>query len=435
MMTERLCIDPGTVGGYIRIPSSKSLCHRAIICAALAEGTSVIRNVTVSKDIEATLNAMELLGAQAHWNEDTLMITGNGGVSRKEGQTEIFCNESGSTLRFLVPIAAALGVEARFTGAGRLPERPLTSYYEIMEERDFAYHREGERHLPLVIEDPWRSGVFRVAGNISSQFITGLLLALPLLQGESVIELTTELESKPYVDLTLDMMERFGVTVRNEQYHRFVIEGSQTYQAQEYTAEGDYSQAAFLLAAASVAGDEQGLYLTGLNSRSRQGDQVIMDLLSRMGAAMEWTTDGALHVKRAPLLTNVEMDASQCPDLVPIAAVLGALGRGTMRIVHAERLRLKESDRLKAVAAELAKSGVSIEETEDGLCIEGLLEGHVYPGGEADSWNDHRIAMSAAVLALCTEKGIRLSGAGTVEKSWPTFWSDLEHIGGRIHEW
>ena len=434
MMMDQVHIQPGTVSGSVRIPSSKSLCHRAIICAALAEGCSEIRNISVSADIEATIQIMKQLGAEAYWKEDVLIVKGVGDQRFHGENVDIFCNESGSTLRFIIPIAAVLGVKARYTGAGRLAERPLTSYYEIMEAYGWRYTREREdRHLPLVIEDPWQAGVFKVAGNISSQFITGLLLALPLLKEDSVIEITTELESRPYVDLTLDMMKQFGVTVQNEGYRRFVIPGGQTYKAQDYTAEGDYSQAAFFLTAGAVTADAP-LRLLGMNPESHQGDQVILWILKQMGASFFWDTNGDLVIERAKMLRNITVDASQCPDLVPIVAVLGAYSEGTMQIIRAERLRIKESDRLAAVAAELTRNGVFVEETEDGLIIHSHF-GKKYPGGEADSWNDHRIAMASAVLALGTETGIRLKGAGSVRKSWPAFWRDFESIGGAIHEW
>ena len=434
MMTDRVHIEPGTVGGAIGIPSSKSIGHRAIICAGLADGGSTIRNVTMSKDIEATIGAMKALGASVECGEEgTLRIAGlSRGTVPRNRVVSIDCQESGSTLRFMIPLAAALGIPARFCGQGRLAERPMDVYYDLFRRQGLRFETQNGG-LPLAVLDPLQPGSISVAGNISSQFITGLLLALPLLRQDSVIEVTTPLESIPYVDLTLQVLKTFGVTVEHQGYERFQIPGGQRYQARECTVEGDYSQAAFFMAAAAVAGEKEGLRLEGLSPSSAQGDRAICDILQSMGARLVWETEDAVCVYPCGKLRGRVLDVSQCPDLVPILAVLGAYAEGTTAIVNAQRLRYTESDRLAAVWEELSAVGVDIEQTEDGLRIAGRPDGG-YPGGEAKSWNDHRIAMAMAVFALKTQRGVSLEGAGSVAKSWPSFWDDLTMIGGVLHE-
>lgn len=434
MMMDRVHVEPGTVGGDIRIPSSKSIGHRAIICAGLADGVSTIHNVTMSKDMEATIGAMKALGASIECVEEgTLRIIGlRSGTVARDRIVSIDCHESGSTLRFMIPIAAALGIPAQFSGQGRLAERPMDVYYDLFRKQKLRYETQSGG-LPLVVLDPLQPGTISVAGNISSQFITGLLLALPLLQQDSVIEVTTPLESIPYVDLTLQVLKNFGITVEHQGYERFQIPGGQRYQARECTVEGDYSQAAFFMAAAAVAGREEGLRLEGLSPFSAQGDRVICEILQSMGTRIVWETSDAVRVYPCEKLRGGRLDVSQCPDLVPILAVLGAYADGTSAIVNAQRLRYKESDRLAAVWEELSAVGVNIEQMEDGLRIAGRPDGG-YLGGDAKSWNDHRIAMALAVFALKTRRGVSLEGAGSVAKSWPSFWDDLTMIGGVLHE-
>ena len=433
MTMDRVYIEPGTIGGAVRVPSSKSLCHRAIICAGLAEGVSRIVGVTVSKDIEATIGAMSALGASIEMEAPgTLRITGLGGRTIPDGLVDIGCNESGSTLRFMIPLAAALGIRARFSGRGRLGARPMDVYYDIFRGQGLRFETE-DGGLPLTVRDPLRPGTFSVAGNISSQFITGLLLALPLLEGDSVISVTTPLESIPYVDLTLQVLEEFGIHIDNEDYGRFAIPGGQRFAPREYAVEGDYSQAAFFMAAAAIAGENGGLLLEGLSPSSAQGDRVICEILESMGVRIAWEGERAVRVYPCGQIRGRTLDVSQCPDLAPILAVLGAYAQGETRIVNAQRLRYKESDRLAAVSEELTAVGASVAQTEDGLHIAGR-SGEGYSGGEVKDWNDHRIPMALAVFALGTRMGVALSGADSVAKSWPSFWEDFRHIGGIVHE-
>lgn len=416
---------PGVLNGTVTIPASKSIAHRALICAALAEGTSVIRGLALSQDIQATIQCMKALGAQMNWEADTLIVKGiNPG--RQPKKVDLDCGESGSTLRFLIPVAGALGAGACFTGRGRLKDRPLSVYEEVLQNHGLNWTRQ-EDWLPLEISGQLTAGTYKVRGDVSSQFITGLLLALPLLPEDSKIEITTELESEPYVNLTLAAMHSFGVTAEKIDTG-YWIRGGQRYRARDYTVEGDYSQAAFILAAGVLAAGEDGICLKGLLSDTLQGDAKILDILKDMGAEFVWEEENVLRIFRAKKLENVTVDASQCPDLVPVIAALGCYGEGVMRILRAARLRLKESDRLSAVHTEYAKLGAEITELPDGLEITGHPEG--YLGGCADSQNDHRIAMALAVFALGTDSGVTVQDAESVCKSWPDFWEDFAYIGG-----
>ncbi len=433
MANTNITVLPGTVSGTVRIPASKSLSHRAIICAALAEGDSSLHNVSWSQDIEATVFAMERMGAIIWRDRDVLSIRGIGGRPLQGRVERIFCGESASTARFLIPVAGVLGLRAIFTGMGRLPKRPLDVYLTLMEEHGIAYEKESDEALPLTIKGQWESGIFRIPGNVSSQFVSGLLMALPMAQGDSVVEVTTPLESASYVDITVEILRRFGIRIERDGERIFRIPGGQQYKGGRYSVESDYSQAAVLLAAGAIAGEPEGLILEGLNPHSVQGDRTILDILREMRVETRWLENGGLQVFPAADLRNITMDASQTPDLVPPVAAMAAFGTGTMRILNASRLRLKESDRLHAIAVELRKMGVRIIEMPGGLQIVGEPDG-LYEGGAADTWGDHRVAMCLSVLALRTFQGIELSGADCIDKSWPNFWNDFSAIGGGVIE-
>ncbi len=420
---ENKTVIPSVLSGSLRIPASKSIAHRAVICASLASGTSRIRGIDLSQDIRATMECMRSLGARMTWEGEELVVKGIEGSIEK---ADLFCGESGSTLRFLIPVAAALGVSARFTGAGRLGERPLSVYEDTLLSRGVTWRREEGGWLPLSIEGRLLPGEFRVRGDVSSQFITGLLLALPLLKEDSEIILTTPLESEPYVTLTLAAMDAFGVRAERTAFG-YRIPGGQRYIPAEYAGEGDYSQAAFILAAGALSAGAKGVCLTGLRKDSLQGDRAILTILEQMGVPLRWQGE-ALWVKRAKEIENITVSASQCPDLMPVVAALGCCGRGEMHVQDGARLRIKESDRLRAICREYGRIGARITESWDSLKIEGCPGG--YRGGTAESENDHRMAMSLAVLAQHTREGIRILGADSVNKSWPSFWTDFKGIGG-----
>lgn len=424
-------ITPSYLKGSINIPPSKSLSHRAIICAALANGISRIENIIFSEDILATLDGMKVLGMEIieiNTNEETNRsnITIKGKASIKKIKKIIDCRESGSTLRFLIPIACLTGEEFTFTGKGKLVERPLTSYYKIFNTQGIKFSNDNGK-LPLCIEGMLKPGKFELEGNVSSQFITGLMFALPLLTGDSIIEITTELESKGYIDLTLDILHRFSIDIRNDEYNRFYVPGNQQYTSTDYKVEGDFSQAAFWLVASTLNGE---IALEDLNRESLQGDKEILNIAMKMGANIQY--EGDLIKTISSQTRGTVIDASQCPDLVPILAVFGALSEGKTRIVNAQRVRIKESDRLKAIASELNKIGANITETEDGLNITGV---DTLNGGIVDSWNDHRIAMALAIASTRCKEPLIINNSSAVNKSYPEFWSDFVKLGGVIDEW
>lgn len=385
-------ILPGTLKGAVTPPSSKSQTHRAVLALMLAQGEGKLSNLAVSEDIQAT--------------QDCVAALKSGQPAQADGLPLLDCGESGSTLRFLIPVALAVRGGGRFTGRGRLMERPQGPYIRLFEEKGILWNQEG---TCLTVAGQLEPGVYALPGNVSSQFITGLLYALPLLPGDSRIVLTTPLESRGYVDMTLDMLRRFDIKVE-EQEDGFLVPGNQTYQARDLTLEADWSGAAFWYAANFLGAQVD---IQGLNPDSVQGDRQI----------------GTLYWKLARP-GDVDIDLSQCPDLAPPLAAMAAVRKGTTRFVHAGRLRMKESDRLETIAGTLNALGAKAQVGEDTLTLEGVdhLE-----GGTVDGCNDHRIAMMAAVAAVACKEPVTILGAECVKKSYPRFWEDYTALGGEIH--
>lgn len=399
-------IYPSVLSGRILIPPSKSAAHRAVICSALANGPDVFPDgAFLSKDIAATRLAMNA-------------IQNRRGVEK----IRIHCGESGSTLRFLIPIAAALGIRAEFVGQGRLPERPIGVYLDCLPKHGVLCRTEGG--LPLSIEGKLSPGEFVLPGNVSSQFITGLLLALPLLSGDSRLMLSSPLESAGYVALTIAVMRDFGVTVEAIE-NGWQIPGGQAYCPRAYSVEHDWSQAAFFLAAGALGGR---LELEGLNPSSFQGDRAAEQLFQAFGAKIEW--NGSLLSVSPNQISGMQIDASQIPDLVPILAATAALGKGETEIFNAQRLRIKESDRLEAMVNGLSTLGGKVRQTQDGLLIDGVERLH---GGTVDGCNDHRIVMALAIAALNADGCVTISDAQSIDKSYPTFFEDYNRLGGNAH--
>jgi 3-phosphoshikimate 1-carboxyvinyltransferase len=428
-----LKIYPTKLSGEVKIPPSKSMAHRAVICAALGDGISKVTNIDYSDDIIATIEAMSSLGAKITQKEDYLEVYGiknpeNTEADSVQGERVIDCNESGSTLRFLVPIAALFDGINRFVGRGNLGKRPLDTYYNIFDEQNIKYtYKEGI--LDLRTEGKLQAGEFKVKGNISSQFITGLLFTLPLLDGDSKIIITTEMESKGYIDLTLSAIKDFGVEIINNNYEEFIIKGNQTYKSRDYRVEGDYSQAAFFFCADALSNN---VILNDLKLDSLQGDKEVIDILERMGLKISNKNIGLIGTINEQLKATI-IDGAQCPDIIPVVSLVAALSEGTTEIINAGRLRIKECDRLAAVTSELNKLGAKITEKEDGLIIEGVkeLKGNV----EVWSHKDHRIAMTIAIAStICTEP-IILKDYECVSKSYPQFWDDFKNVGGVFDEW
>ena len=386
-------IIPNELQGTVTPPSSKSVGHRALIAAALSGGFSTISNLGDSKDIQATQNCLSALKTGQPTGEDGLPL--------------LDCGESGSTLRFLIPLSLVLRGGGHFTGRGRLMERPQGPYFSLFQEKGIFYQ---QKNGVLTVRGTLKPGRYSLPGDVSSQFITGLLFALPLLDGDSEIVLTTPLESRGYVDLTLDVLRTFGIRVE-ERADAFHAPGSQHYESRDFTVEADWSQAAFWYAANFAGGQVD---IQGLNMDSKQGDKVI-----------------ALQYWQLAKPGEAELDVSQCPDLVPPLAAIAAVRAGTTHLTHAARLRMKESDRLSTVAAALRAMGAQVEEGPDSLTIHG--QERLPGGGTVDCCNDHRIAMMAAVSAAFAQAPVKLLGAECVRKSYPEFWNHFIQLGGEAH--
>ena len=424
-----LKIIPSKLKGSVKIPPSKSMAHRAIICAALSDGICRIDNIDYSDDIIATINAMNSLGATIEKYDDYIEVVGiYKNINKIKRNRIIDCNESGSTLRFLVPISLLFKGSNKFIGKGNLGKRPLTTYYNIFNDQGIKYSYE-ENNLNLVVDGELKPGVFEVEGNISSQFITGLLFALPLLNGDSKIIITKEMESKGYIDLTLKAISDFGIEIINNNYSEFIIKGNQKYNARNYRVEGDYSQAAFFLCADGLGNN---VLCRDLDLNSLQGDKEIIDILERMNVVFNANEIGLSGEVNGELISTV-IDGSQCPDIIPVLSAVSALSKGTTEIINAGRLRIKECDRLSAITSELKKLGAQIIEKEDGLVITGVekLQG----GVEVWSHKDHRIAMTLAIASTMCKKPIIIKDYECVAKSYPSFFEDFKALGGNIHEW
>ena len=427
----KIKIKPGNLKGTIEIPPSKSYSHRAVIAAALAENgkKSKIDNLKFSVDITTTTDIMENWGAEIERFESALEIIGNGGkvVPRDK---YVQCNESGSTIRFLIPVGITSENELVFDGKGKLVDRPLDSYYKIFKEQGLKYETIGGK-LPLTVNGKLKSGNYEIDGNISSQFITGLLYALPLLEGDSKLIINKNLESKGYVDLTLEILKLAGIEIVNNDYKSFDIRGNQTYKPFDYTVEGDYSQVAFWIVAGIISANRDNeVKCLHVNKNSLQGDREIIEIVTRMGAKLEIFDDYVI-VKPSKTKGTV-IDISQCPDIGPVLTVLAALSEGETRIINGKRLRIKESDRITSIKTELNKLGGNVSEEGDSLIIQGVEE---FRGGvTVNAWNDHRIAMSLAVASTRCEEEIILEEAESVRKSYPHFWDDFVKMGGEIEK-
>ncbi len=412
--------SPFVPNGTVNVPPSKSDVHRAIICAAMANGVSRISPVALSNDIKATIGCIKALGADAVLENNVLTVDGTNMYKNKTALLD--CGESGSTLRFFIPIAAVGNINATFVGKGKLPQRPIGIFTEALPKAGTVCKTEGG--LPLEIKGQLKSGIFKIPGNVSSQFITGLLLALPILEGDSEIVLTSPLESVGYIAMTIRTMKQFGVNIQATEkgWH---IKGGQSYKTCDYITDGDWSQAAFFMVLGAVSGK---VTVKGVAKDSTQGDKKCAEILARFGAKVT-QLDNEVTVEKGELKA-ITIDASQIPDLVPVLSVCAAFAEGTTKIINAERLRIKECDRLKATAELLNNLGGKVKELSDGLEITGVSS---LKGGNVNGYNDHRIVMSAAVCAARSDEDITATFAMSINKSYPDFYIDYNSIGGKAN--
>lgn len=405
--------------GELSPPPSKSALHRYIIASSLAKGISKIENISFSEDIIATIEAMKKLGARIEQKENYLLIDGSYTFKNLNENIEIDCNESGSTLRFLFPLSIVKENKILFKGRGKLFKRPMFPYFKNFEKFkiNYSYINENE----ILLEGQLKAGIYEIDGNISSQFITGLLFSLPLLDGKSKIIINGKLESSNYIDISLNCLSKFGIKIINNSYQEFIIEGNQSYRAGNYRTEADYSQAAFFLVANAIGSNVK---INNLNVNSLQGDKKIIDFISEID---KWSSKDTLV-----------LDGSETPDIIPILSLKAAVSGKKIEIVNVERLRIKESDRLKATVEELSKLNFDLIEKKDSILINSREAFKVSKNEKVISLSahsDHRIAMMIAIAATCYKGEILLDNLDCVKKSYPNFWEVFLSLGGKIYEY
>ncbi len=412
----KLVIRPSKLAGKVTAPPSKSYAHRALIAAALADGQSHIANVAACDDVLATIDVLRAFGCSINWQQNSLTVVP---APFKTPQGRLNCRASASTLRFMLPLALLVDGACTFDGYPSLAERPLDDYLTLFKRHNINLKYDGK--LPLTLSGRPLSGQLDIAANISSQYISGLLFALPLAAQPSVIRLTTALQSAAYVALTIDVLQHFGIAI-TASANGWQVAGGQRYRATDYRVAGDYSNAAYWLVAATLGG---AIEVDDLAPDSLQGDRAIVDLINQMGGAVQ-PTEGGYFAESAKTVGRT-IDVSQIVDLVPIIALLASVSNGLTRLTGGARLRYKESDRIAAVVAQLTALGADIKATDDGMIINGKSQ---LNGGVVDSCGDHRIAMMLTIAATVCRQPIILQNAAAVAKSYPQFYQQFASLGG-----
>jgi 3-phosphoshikimate 1-carboxyvinyltransferase len=416
----QLTVNRSKISGTVKAPSSKSYAQRALAASLLAKGTTVIRNPSDSDDARAAMGIISQLGAVVEDKGDHLVV--NGGFNPRAQKLD--CGEAGLSMRMFSPVAALADHTMMINGSGSLVKRPVNMITESLNQLGCRSHSQ-DGFLPVWIKGPLKSGRATIDGSVSSQLLTGLLIALPVVKGDSEIRVTN-LQSRPYIDMTIDLLKQFRIEIKNTDYQIFRIPGKQKYKATDITVEGDWSGAAFLLVAGALAGS---VTVEGLQPGSLQADHKILDALKLAGAFIG-TGDNSVTVSHNQLKA-FDFDATQCPDLFPPLVALAAHCEGTTRIAGVGRLLHKESNRAKVLQEEFHKVGVSIRIDDGNMYIGGQA---LMKTGEIDAHGDHRIAMAAATVALTSRTPVRITGAECIAKSYPGFYRDLKSLGGRIDE-
>lgn len=412
-------VSKGKLKGTINATASKSLTHRALIAASLSFGESYIKNPLFSEDTLQTIEILKHLGIVFQTRLDHISV--NGG-SIKHANHPLFAQESGSTLRFLIPVALLTGEEEHFVLSESLSRRPMHTYETLFIQRGIYYHKENEN---IFVKGPLFPGEYIIPGDVSSQFISGLLFVLPLLNEDSEIVITGVFESRSYVLLTVQVLKAFGIHIDMKDSSIY-IRGNQSYQPTQFLVEGDFSQAAFFLVASALGHDVR---LSGLNLDSLQGDKKIINFLEAFGSLFE-DNDGEISFKEDKQ-KDITIDITDTPDLGPILFVLAALSSKPVKITGTKRLKYKESDRITAMCKNLRKTGAKFRVSHNEIQFRpSKLKGGVV----VDSFNDHRVAMSLSILATFLEGGLTIKGAECVNKSYPTFYIDFMSLGGEVSE-
>ncbi|HYA91714.1 MAG TPA: 3-phosphoshikimate 1-carboxyvinyltransferase [Thermodesulfobacteriota bacterium] len=406
--------------GVVTVPGSKSYTHRALVVCSLTDGESVLTDALRCEDTEYTTRALMTFGVEVHWEDDEVRVLGKGGVFKATDE-RIDVGNSGTSMRFLTALAALRAGITLLDGSQRMRKRPIGELLDGLRALGVeAYSQSGDDCPPVIVESQGlKGGMARIKGEESSQFLSGLLMVAPYAQRDVNIEVTGSLTSKPYVDITREVMSAFGVEVKNEGYHSFFVRAGQRYLPQKYRIEGDASNASYFFSAAAVC---QGKVRVGnLNPTTIQGDIGFLEILERMGCRVIRGNNWTEVLGRE--LHGIEMDMNEMPDLVPTLAVTAAFARGKTVIQNIGHLRLKESDRIYGLAAELSKMGIRVREEEDGLEIEGGKA----RGAEIETYDDHRMAMSFAIAGLAVP-GVKIKGERCVDKSFPEFWETLQKL-------
>lgn len=420
----RAIVKKSTIEGAVKAPPSKSYTHRAIVCGLLSKGITKVSNPLICDDTLATINASRMMGATIHYDK-VLQIRGPDELQTPA--SEIDCHSSGTTLRIFTALASLTNGRCVLTGDASLQARPIGDLLDGLQQLGIdAFSVLGNGKPPLIVQgQSIEGGSVNIRGDVTSQYITGLLFACSRGKGETRIQLTTQLESLPYVEMTLEVMGQFGVQATpSETWSHIDIPGSQEYNCPEYTVEGDYSSAAFLLAAGALSGKVE---LYGVKKSSMQGDAKVVKLLQLMGASV-MVRDHNITINRGAT-KSIDIDASNTPDLVPVLAVVATQGEGLTTIREAGRLRIKESDRISSVSQELTKMGASVEESQDGLRIRGPSP---LQGAVLNPHNDHRIAMAGVIAGLIAEGTTIIENIDCVKKSYPEFIRDMRKLGAQI---
>lgn len=415
-----ITIQPSIIRGTLQAPASKSFAQRALAAALLADGTTIIRNPSRCNDALAAMQVIQDLGATLEDFGDRLIV--HGGLAPIEKTLDF--GEAGLGIRLFSSIAALHDGEIILNGTGSLLSRPMSLISEALSSAG-ASCETNNGFLPVKVRGPIKGGEIKIDGSLSSQVLTGLIMALPLAENDSLIRVRS-LQSIPYIDMTLSIMEHFGVNISNSEYQEFRIPGRQVYHPHDYVIEGDWSGAAFLLVAGAIAGEVD---ISGLNMNSFQADREIISALKQSGANLT-ISEEKIHCARAELKA-FSMDATHCPDLFPPLVALAAHCEGSSQISGVNRLIHKESNRADALLKEMGKLGIHIQISGDEMIIQGQAD---IRKATIDSHNDHRIAMAATVVALPGKVPVEIMGAGCISKSYPDFYSDMIKVGGQINE-
>jgi 3-phosphoshikimate 1-carboxyvinyltransferase len=412
-------LEPSAIKGEVKAPASKSMTQRAIAAALLADGQSVIHNPSYCDDSLAAMSIAVGLGARVEPNANELKITGSAILK----EPKLNCGESGLAIRMFSPIAALYPVEITMNGANSLKKRPMIMIEEALNQLGVVC-KSSSGFLPLTIHGPLKGGKCEIDGSVSSQLLTGLLMALPLASGSSEIKVK-DLKSKPYIDMTIQILKSFGIGIENDGYNVFRIAGDQKYTPDNYIVEGDWSGGAFLLVAGAINGN---LVVTGLRKDSRQSDVSILNALRDAGVRMNVSED-KIEISKSDLKA-FEFDATESPDLFPPLVALASYCKGISVIKGVSRLKHKESDRALALREEFGKLNIGIEIKDDFMYITGGQP----QGGRVESHDDHRIAMALAVTSLGATGNVYIRDSQCVAKSYPGFYGDLRHLGAIVHE-